>query len=391
MDEEIKLKVTEILGEVLNWDYVIECSVRQGISPLLYWNLSKLSNEKAVPYEVMKNLKNVYYSSLARNMLLYDELGKVLKAFKKAGIDTIVLKGAFLAEKIYQNIGLRPMNDLDLLIKEKDLTKAKNELAELMYSDTFHTKYYEQLQTVLSNEHLFVHKSKEIYIDLHWNILPPESPYKLDINELWENARPTNIAGAETLILAPEDLLQHLCLHLDNHINYSAPAAQHFKNYCDIAEVTLHYREIFNWRYFLQSSKGYGIENPIFQGLSIAERYFGALIPENILSVLEQAKSSAGIKVTFNGLMQDNLSKKNQWKRIKFYAKFGKVSGIRNKIHLLSGYIFPSKKFMMYHYSIEDENEIYKYYLIRSGRVLKQILQILCKLPHYIFRSAFSK
>ena len=391
MDEEIELKVKEILSETLDWDYIIEYSVRQGISSLLYWNLSRISNGKVVPYEITKHLEKIYYSNLARNILLYDELSKILKAFKKAGVDTIVLKGAFIAEEIYQNIGLRPMSDLDLLIKERDLIRVKNELTELMYFSAFHTKHYEQLQTVLSNEHLFVHKDKEVYIDLHWNILPPESPYKIDVNKLWENAKLVNITGVETLILAPEDLLQHLCLHLDNHINYSTPEAQHFKNYCDIAEVTMHYREIINWSYFLQSSKGYGIENPIFQVLFTANKYFGAFIPGDVLNALEPAKSSTHFKETFNELMQDNSSKKNQWKRIKFYMKLGKVSGIRNKLRILSGYVFPSKEFMMYHYSIKDEKRIYVYYLIRSVRVLKQILYILWRLPHYIFRYTFSK
>ena len=116
-------KSEEILNDVLDWNYIVECSVRQGISPLFYWNLNKISNGKAVPPEVMKNLEKMYYSNLARNMLLYDELSKILTAFKKAGIDTIVLKGAFLAEEIYKNIGLRPMSDIDLLIKREGFAK----------------------------------------------------------------------------------------------------------------------------------------------------------------------------------------------------------------------------------------------------------------------------
>lgn len=391
MDEEIKLKVNKILDEILDWDYIVECSVREGVSSLLYWNLSKIRNDKAVPYEVIKNLEKMYYSNLARNMLRYNELSKVLKALKRAGIDVIVLKGIFMAEEIYQNIGLRPMNDIDLLIKEQDLIKVKDELNELMYVDIYITKYYEQLQTVLSYEHLFAHKKKEIYIDLHWNILPPESPYKIDITKFWENAKPINIANVETLMLAPEDLLQHLCLHLDSHINYNMPAAQHLKNYCDVAEVTRYYKEIINWNYFLQVSKSYGIENPIFHCLYIAEKYFGALIPEDVLNDLEPAKSTTGLNEAFCELMQDNSSNKDQWGKTKYYLKLEKVNGTRNKLRLLSGYIFPSKEFMMYHYSIEDEKKIYLYYLIRSGRVLKHGFHILWKLPQYIFKSTFSK
>ena len=30
MDEDIELKIKEILNEVLDWNYIVECSVRQG-------------------------------------------------------------------------------------------------------------------------------------------------------------------------------------------------------------------------------------------------------------------------------------------------------------------------------------------------------------------------
>ena len=93
---DTKCKIDEILSNVLDWNYIVDCSVKQGISPLFYWNLKKISNGKDVPSEAMKVLEKMYYSNLARNMLLYDELSKILSAFKKADIDVIVLKGAFL-------------------------------------------------------------------------------------------------------------------------------------------------------------------------------------------------------------------------------------------------------------------------------------------------------
>ena len=165
----------------MDWNYILECSERQGISPLFYWNLKKINNSKYVPPEVMKSLEKMYYSNLARNMLLYDELSKILTAFKKVGIDTIVLKGAFLAEEIYKNIGLRPMSDIDLLIKEKDLQKAKNELTKLMYfaSIYFQRNCMNNFKRYYIMNYRFVHKNKKIDIDLHWDIQPPESLIRL--------------------------------------------------------------------------------------------------------------------------------------------------------------------------------------------------------------------
>ena len=241
MDDGITHKVKEILNDCLNWDYIVESSMRHGISPLLYWNLSKIDNGKDAPEEVMTKLRKLYYGNAAWNMFLYDELSKVLKAFKDAGIDVIVLKGAFLAETIYKNIGLRPMGDVDLLIKKEDLQKVKKKLVQLMYhAPVYPTKWHEQWQTEQAEEIHYTNQDKNIMIDVHWNIQPPSIPFQIDINKFWENAQPVKIAGVETLMFTPEDLLQHLCLHLDKEINNGALP---FRWYCDIAEVIRHYGE----------------------------------------------------------------------------------------------------------------------------------------------------
>lgn len=394
INEDIKCKIEEILSNVLDWNYIVDCSVKQGISPLFYWNMKKISSGKDVPSEVMKNLEKMYYSNLARNMLLYDELNKILTAFKKANIDTIVLKGAFLAEEIYKNIGLRPMSDIDLLIKEEDIQKAKKELTELKYSATsiHQTKLHEQFQTVLGNELSVIHHNKKIAIDLHWDIQSPHIPFEVDINKFWNNARLIKIAGIETLTFVPENLLQHLCLHMDKHINISgSPPAKPLRDYCDIAEVTRHYKDTINWDYFLQSSKDYGIEEPVFQGLFIAKEYFGAFVPENVLSELKSVKSNICFEEIFQGLTKEDPNKKYQCLETERLANLKKVKGIWNKSRIIFGYAFPSKEFMIYCYSIKNEKQIYRYYLIRSGTILQLGLKILGQLPHYLLRSTFGK
>ena len=380
------------MSEVLDWDYIIDCSIKQSISPLFYWNLNKIGNGKDVPSEVMKSLQKMYYNNLARNIFLYDKLSKILTVFKEMGIDTIVLKGAFLAEEIYKNIGLRPMSDIDLLIKEKDLQKAKMELTKLMYSAAiFPTKLHEQFQTVLSEELRFIHQDKNIVIEIHWDIQPHQTPYKIDINKFWNNAKPVKIANIETLTFTSEDLLQHLCLHLDKHINSAAPPARPLRDYCDIAEVTRHYKDTINWNYLLQSSKDYGIEEPIFQGLSTAKKYFGAFVPEDILSELEPIKSSIDFEEIFKGVIKDNSNKKDQSNTINSLMRLEKVNGTWNKSRIVFGYIFPSKEFMRYCYPIKHEKQVYMYYLIRSGTFFQWGLNILCQLPHYLLRSTFEK
>ncbi len=392
MNKDIMPKIKEICDHVVDWNYIMECSNKQGVSPLLYWNLSKISNIKDVPYEIMKNLEKMYYNNLARNMFLYNELGKVLNAFKRVDIDTVVLKGAFLAEQVYKNAGLRTMSDIDLLIKYKDFQKAKRELNKLMYFATVpsRTELYERFQTVLSEELSFENQNKRIIVEIHWDIHPPDSYYKVDINKFWNNVKSVKIASIETLTFAPEDILQHLCLHLDKHLSLPrSPPAKPLRDYCDIAEVTRHYKDVINWDDLLQSSKSNGIEEPVFQSLSIANKYFGAIVPENILSKLKPVKSSVDFEEVFKGAMEGNLNKKYQGSEINLIMNFELKNVTCEKLLFLFLYVFPSKEFMIYRYSIKDKKQVYMYYLIRLGVAFLFGLTVLRQSPNYILRLAF--
>jgi hypothetical protein len=237
-----------------------------------------------------------------------------------------------------------------------------------------------------------VHQYNNIFIEIHWDIQPPQSPYKIEINKLWKNAKPIKIAGTETLTFAPEDLLQHLCLHVDKHVNTSrAPPAKPLRDYCDIAEVTRYYKDTINWNYLLQSSKDYEIEDPIFQGLTVAKKYFGAFVPDNILSVLEPVKSRIVFEEIFKGTKEGNSKKNYQWNEARYIINLKKINGALNKLRIIFGDIFPSKEYMIYCYSITNKKQVYIYYLIRLGTVLQWCLKILWQLPHYFLRSTFSK
>ena len=114
-------------------------------------------------------------------MLLYNELQTVLKTFNAAGIDVIVLKGAFLAELVYENIGRRAMGDIDLLVKKEDLEKVKQELIQLGYQ-ALPTRWGERLnelwETAWAEERHFT-KVNNVDIDVHWYIQEPISPFQI--------------------------------------------------------------------------------------------------------------------------------------------------------------------------------------------------------------------
>lgn len=113
-------KIIEIQRRRLDWDCYLRKARENGISAVIYSKLKKIKKDcPNIPSFIFKELKKDYFLNATKNTLIFEELGKVLETFRKAGLQVIVLKGAVLAEKMYGNLALRPMTDVDLLIKKK--------------------------------------------------------------------------------------------------------------------------------------------------------------------------------------------------------------------------------------------------------------------------------
>ena len=103
-----------------DWDELIRQSRRHSVTPLLYYRIKAIDPAPGIPAQVIQELREIYLFSAESSMKRYHELSKWLRSIQNEGIQVIVLKGAALAELIYPNIALRPMFDVDLLIKIED-------------------------------------------------------------------------------------------------------------------------------------------------------------------------------------------------------------------------------------------------------------------------------
>lgn len=267
----------------LNWEEVLEIAISNGIAPLLYHNMKKIHESHFIPQEVMDQLRKYYYKNLVRNMDFYTELKKVLNAFYEKGVEVIVLKGAALAETIYANIGLRHMNDIDLLVQEQNLDIAKELMAELSYisyegsrSKDWYRKFHHHLAPFLSQDN-------KIKIEIHHDIIPPENPFYIDIRKSWDRAQSIVIGGINTLVLSPEDLIVHLCLHSF----YSQPLNKGLRNLVDISQVVRFYGERINWDLIIREAHEGNFTDFIYYPLCLARDILGMEINREILDALK--------------------------------------------------------------------------------------------------------
>jgi len=178
-----------------DWDDLIQQSVRHGVTPLLYQRFTTTNTSAPIPATVMQRLREIYLYSAKENIRLYHELAKVLKTLQNDGISVIALKGAHLAEVVYGNIALRPMVDTDLLVRKADLSRVEEKLLEMGYGSPERPSIEEQCEKV---HHLVRFTKPDVFsIEIHWTIELPTSPFEIDVDGLWERARPATIAGIE--------------------------------------------------------------------------------------------------------------------------------------------------------------------------------------------------
>jgi hypothetical protein len=260
-----------------DWDVLIEESGRYGVAPLLYHRLRTFHSEIPIPAKVMARLRQAYLQCSGRNMQLYHELGKLLGMLQHDNISVIALKGAHLATAVYRNIALRPMGDIDLLVKQTDLLRVHEILVEQGYIAS-------KEEIGLAQDHLPAYRKKgSVTVEIHFHIVGPPFSLRVDVEKLWVRAQMSSIQGIEVLTFCPEDLLLHLCMHASFHHAFDNGIGPLF----DISHTIEHYAEELEWEQLLDRSREWGVSKCVYVSLFLAKRFAGACIPGQIMKDLD--------------------------------------------------------------------------------------------------------
>lgn len=223
------------------------------------------------------------YDTAVRNMLLYGELMRALRALLGAGIPVIVLKGAALADTIYPSIASRPMSDIDLLIRRAERERAVAALeAAGFHSWRFERPRFSPFDIQMTNE-IPLRRGERHMVELHWEIAPivPLRLAALDNEALWQEARPFAIGGVSALQLSTRDTLLHICLHLAGH------GYLHDNGFQDIRRL-LQAENPFPWEQFVQRAQQFRLTAVCYFALDALTETPDVAIPSQVLATLRR-------------------------------------------------------------------------------------------------------
>ncbi len=278
-----------LTGESLSWQRVVQEARWHRLSAFLFWHLRDLDLQDLVPSEVMRELKRVYHENLSRNLFFRSDLREALDALRREGIPTIVLKGAALAEGVYQNIGLRAMGDIDLLVPHEMADKAFSTVQGIGYAPKESAE--RQKQRLTTHHHLaqLFGLGKPSIIEIHTHIVEPSNVMRFEISGFWDRAVETDIAGTRALTLSPGDLLIHLAIHFFKDRNSSSNTA--LGQLCDIARVARFYESRIDWRSLCRVISESGLSGPVYCAFYPAMMLLDAPIPVDVVEYLSPSAS----------------------------------------------------------------------------------------------------
>ena len=354
-----------------DWETVMVQARQHGLTPMLAWQLSALSPAVSPPEDIRQELRQSLLVSTGRNLVLYNELGKVLRQLKQADIPVIVLKGAHLAAIVYEHLGLRMMSDIDLLVNVRDIKKSSQVLTAMDY----------QTDVILpgsESTHFEKHHLPDFYkpnarpIEIHWTILNDNSPFRIEIEQVWKEAWEATIAGYPTLALSPRDQIVYLCMH-----TYAHSFSLGLRPFVDLLQVSRHYQESIQWEQVKQRAQDWKASRCVFLMLYTANRLFGSP-SEAVLEVLKPADFDPQlVEVLSNKIIREQLFEaemKNDIEKFVPSLYFIKLIGNLNlaeKATLLWKRIFLPPKTLAQHYKISpDSPRLYFYYLLRVKDLL---------------------
>lgn len=265
-----------------DWNNLAKYSDQLGISALLYIALKHQPNLwQQIPLSSQETLKQAYLQNAASNTRIYHESAKVLKALNDNQIPVIALKGLYLAEKIYRDIALRPMQDIDLLVKKKDLLEAGNLLLSLGY-----VQRSPSWDVLVNNAHhlpAFFNKTGAVVIELHWDLIDLVRPFEIDLEGIWERANTISINGVEVKALSVEDSLLYLSLHASFHHGYQIG----LRSFCDIARVIS--QSDIDWERLRQRAIEWRAVRSLYLILYFTQKLLKVEIPDDFMLSLKPA------------------------------------------------------------------------------------------------------
>jgi hypothetical protein len=318
------------------------------------------------------------------------QLGSALETYLQAAsqedVATIVLKGAWLCEKIYRNPAIRPGADIDILVRREKVEACLDLLRQqgigefwpnLLKDEYFHRHHLHQQRSS---------PDLKVWFEIHWALDHPYTLLTVDYEGIFRRARPGQLLGAPVREMAPPDLLLSLAIHLVKHAVYLPSLVERadlpriiladgmLMYYLDVSETLRHYEQM-DFELLIQLARQWGAVDILGSVLQVCKKYLNAPIPEALLSALPVRRSGPITRRLMARAVEQQLADYEGRPGSRFWKLLLASNGafILRPIRALEtiSYFFPPADFLQRRYGDSSLITRIRHLLIASGQTMR--------------------
>ncbi len=269
-------RIAQLLQGPIDWNDLIGLAQVHALLPLVHRHLTEVARD-LVPRAAFVELWARYEQRSRLNQSMTADLLDLLAALDSQGIPALPYKGPALAFSLYGDVALREFGDLDILVRAKDLARAKALLRDRGYLPEYPLEPGVEAAFLRSPSqyHLVLARKNGATVELHWKTDAefPVEPH--DDDAWWEALGRAPLQESTVRCFAPRELALVLLLHGSKHYWGSLGWL------VDVAELLKRNPQI-DWDWVLARAASLGCERRVALGVHLADRVVRAPVPESV-------------------------------------------------------------------------------------------------------------
>lgn len=186
----------------------------QGLAALLWANLKNRGDLYLLNDEASECLGRYAWECAFRSQVAEEAMAGIAQCAVRSGVEVMFLKGAALARRYYPQVHNRPVNDVDIYVREEDLPGMASIMESLNYERTW----------VDASEWAYTSKEQPLPVEIHWRFVNNRrlrENLREESQALWDNAITLDLPGGAVRTLGNDDAFRHACVHAAQHHQFS--------------------------------------------------------------------------------------------------------------------------------------------------------------------------
>lgn len=338
-------------NDSLDYKRIYRLALANGVAGFVHKNSQ---NKTIFPEPIKTDLHKVYRQTAFNNIRLFRKTLKILQLLSGNNIKTIPLKGATASDLVFNDFGVYPSGDIDILVHPSDLQQSKNLLCN---EGGFHHIQEIAENDLLSDHYHLILQSNNTILEVHWNLV--KRYFRISPDFWFEDSKEILWNGIHTFELSIEKYIIYHIFRLFDHCFYP------LRFYILLGSIIDQNLDSINWEKLIAVSDQYKMKKLVIFCLGLLKELLNTNIPTHLLPP-ENRRYQYLKTLAFHGIFS---GLHNKHRTMMLYTLL--LIQPETLIAILAKRIFPSKSELRLRYTIPPESrKIYLFYILNPFLLL---------------------